>query len=95
MPIMHAKAISKHIIIMGNINIDMSDDVDQALIGRTTKALPIYQEVMEDDGLIILNKEKTRYAKTRSHHSLTTSPPTWSIKLTTSQLINNQYQTTA
>ena len=52
-----AKAISKHIII------NMSDDVDRALKDRTTKTLPIYQELMEDNGLVILNKEKTRYAK--------------------------------
>ena len=57
-----AKAISEHIIIIGNININMSDDVDRAL-GRTTKTLPIYQEIMEDNGQVILNKEKTRYAK--------------------------------
>ena len=58
-----AKAISKHIIIMGDINIDMSEDVDQALISRTAKTLPIYQEIMEDNGLVILNKEKTKYAR--------------------------------
>ena len=58
-----AKAISKHIILMGDINIDMSEDVDQALISRTTQTLPIYQEIMEENGLIILNKDKTRYAK--------------------------------
>ena len=48
---------------MGDINIDMSEDVDQALINRTTQTLPIYQEIMEENGLVILNKEKTRYAK--------------------------------
>ena len=58
-----AKAISKHIILMGDINIDMSEDVDQELISRTTQTLPIYQEIMEENGLVILNKDKTRYAK--------------------------------
>ena len=58
-----AKAISKHIILMGDINIDMSEDVDQALISRTTQTLPIYQELMDENGLVILNKDKTRYAK--------------------------------
>ena len=48
---------------MGDINIDMSEDVDQALISRTTQTLPIYQEIMEENGLVILNKDKTRYAK--------------------------------
>ena len=48
-----AKTISKHIIIMGDININMSDGVDQALIGRTAKTLPIYQEIMKDNGLVI------------------------------------------
>ena len=57
------KAISKHIIIMRDINFDMSEDVDQALISRTAKTLPIYQEILEDNDLAILNKEKTRYAK--------------------------------
>ena len=50
-------------IIMGDINIDMSEDVVQALISRTAKTLPINQEIMEDNGLVIPNKEKTRYAK--------------------------------
>ena len=54
-----AKTISKHIIIMADININMSEDVDQAPIGRTTKTLPIYHEIMEDNGLVVLNKEKT------------------------------------
>ena len=58
-----AKAISKHKILMGDINIGMSEDVDQALINRTTLTLPIYQEIMEENGLVILNKENTRYAK--------------------------------
>ena len=58
-----AKVISKNMITMGDINIDTSEDVDQTLISRTAKTLPIYQDIMEDNGLVILNKEKTRYAK--------------------------------
>ena len=58
-----AKAMSKHINIPGEINIDMSEDVGQNLISRTKKSLPIYQQIMEEHGLIILNKEKTRYVK--------------------------------
>ena len=45
------------------IYIDMSEDVDQALISRTTKTLPIYQEIMEDNELVILNKEKNKIRK--------------------------------
>ena len=60
-----AKAISKQIILMGDINIDMSEDFDQALISRTTQLLPIYQEILEENGRVILNKDKTRYAKSK------------------------------
>ena len=37
--VMKAKANSKQIIIMGEINIDMPEDVDQTLIRRTAKTL--------------------------------------------------------
>ena len=53
---------------MGDINIDMSEDVDHALISSTAKSLRIYQEILEDNDLAILNKEKTRYAKNKNLH---------------------------
>ena len=67
-------------IILGHINIDMSEDNDQALISRTTKTLPIYQEIMEDNGLVILNKEKTRYAKREKASLIDHVQPLWSTK---------------
>ena len=56
-----AKAISKNILIIGDTNIDMSEDKDQKTLSQKSKTLPIYQEIMEDNSIIVMNKEKTRY----------------------------------
>ena len=54
-------------MILGNINIDMSEDLDQIMIGNTAKTLHIYQEIMEEHGLIILNIDKTRNIPNETH----------------------------
>ena len=56
-----ASAISKHIRILGDINIDASGHLDQVTIGKILQTLPIYQQIMSQQGLIILYKRKTRY----------------------------------
>ena len=55
------KAISRHILIISDTNINMSEDNAKQALSHICKTLLIDKEVMEDHGIKIRTKDKMKY----------------------------------
>ena len=56
-----AGKLSKHLLVAGDLNIDMSVDKDTVTGDDLKHLIPIYEEFLNKDGLAIMNTEKTRF----------------------------------
>ena len=54
-----AKNISSNIIVTGDTNIDMLEDKDQISLSQICQTMPIYREMLEENGMIVMNKKPT------------------------------------
>ena len=58
-----ARKISQNVMILGDINIDMLEENDQEDKSHIARTMPIYREILEENGMSILNKKPTWYKK--------------------------------
>ena len=49
-----AKNISSNITITGDFNIDMLEERDQIGTSRTCRTMPIYREILQENGLCVM-----------------------------------------
>ena len=56
-----AKQISRNLMLLGDISIDILETRDQVDCSNISRTMPIYKEILYDTGLSVLNKKPTRF----------------------------------
>ena len=54
-------------MILGDTNIDMLEDNDQEDKSHIARTMPIYREILEENGMSIQNKKPTWFRKKQKH----------------------------
>ena len=78
-----AKNISSSIIITGDTNIDMLEEKDQVSASRICRTMPIYRDILEENGMYVMNKKPTWFRGNKkslidhiaTNKLITSSPP--------------------